>query len=247
MIMVHVPAGEFLMGSDLTRDAGAHESEEPQHKVYLDEYWMGRYPVTNRQYQTFVQAMVTSSPFHWQNGKIPGGLEDHPVVNVSWDEAVKFCQWASQVSGQKIALPTESQWEKAARGTDGRIYPWGDQPPDKSRCNFDRKVGTTTPVGKYSPAGDSPYGCADMAGNVWDWVADWYDEKYYGNSPNRNPSGPASGRYSVLRGGSWNSYDWLLRSAYRYRHPPDTRYNYNGFRCVCSPDPGILVAGMLGF
>ena len=111
-------------------------------------------------------------PAHWREGKIPQGKDHHPVVNVSWEDARSFCQWANQVTGQALCLPTEAEWEKAARGTDGQIYPWGNQPPEDKLCNFGMNILDTTSVGSYSPQGDSPYGCADMAGNVWEWCDD---------------------------------------------------------------------------
>ena len=156
--LVRVPAGEFLMGS-AAGDKVAFSDEMPQQTVYLDEYLIGKYDVTNAQYAAFAQATNRS----WS---MPAGKENHPVVNVSWDDAVAFCQWASQITGRRIQLPSEAQWEKAARSTDGRLFPWGNDEPNASRLNFNSYVGDTTPVGKYSPAGDSPYGAADMAGNV---------------------------------------------------------------------------------
>ncbi|MBN2547727.1 MAG: SUMF1/EgtB/PvdO family nonheme iron enzyme [Anaerolineales bacterium] len=247
MELVHVPAGPFLMGSSpeqvqrAVREMGADEKylkdEQPQHTVELSEYWMGRYPVTNRQYQAFVQATNRTAPRHWKGGKIPAGKEQHPVVHVSWHDALAFCQWASQASGQAVRLPTEAEWEKAARGTDGRTFPWGEERPDEKRCNFGGKVGDTTPVGRYSPQGDSPYGCADMAGNVCEWVADWYDKGEYAQRAQavpRDPQGPQRETFRGLRGGSWGSSDNDVRSANRVDYPPVITYYYDGFRCLRS-------------
>jgi serine/threonine-protein kinase len=178
MEFVLVPAGEFLMGSDPAKDKYANDDEQPQHVLTLPDYYIGKYPVTNAQYAAFVQATGHEAGDKWLKkgwlsaGKIqfPSGGEDHPAIYVSWHDAVAFCRWASQQSDYLIRLPTEAEWEKAARGTDGRIYPWGNQPPTAELCNFRRGVGDTTPVGKYSPQGDSPYGVADMSGNVWEWA-----------------------------------------------------------------------------
>ena len=218
---VTVPAGEFTMGSN---DSG---DEQPIHQVYLSEYQIARHPVTNAQYELFVKANSYAAPKHWKNKKIPPGKENHPVVNVSWKDAQTFCAWAG------VRLPTEAEWEKAARGTDGRKYPWGNEPPTEELCNFNSNVGDTTPIGSY-PKGASPYGVLDMAGNVWEWVNDRYGGKYYSVSPSVNPQGPASGTRRVLRGGSWYLDDDLVRSAYRYVINPDYWDNYDGFRCVRS-------------
>jgi formylglycine-generating enzyme required for sulfatase activity len=218
---VTVRAGEFTMGSN---DYGG---EQPIHQVYLSEYQIARHPVTNAQYELFVKANSYAVPLHWKNGKISAGKENYPVVNVSWKDAQAFCAWAG------VRLPTEAEWEKAARGTDGRKYPWGNEPPTEELCNFNRIVGGMTPVGRY-PSGASPYGVLDMAGNVWEWVNDWYDEKYYSVSPSVNPQGPASGTRRVLRGGAWNYGDNYVRSAVRDFVGPVNWLKYSGFRCVRS-------------
>jgi formylglycine-generating enzyme required for sulfatase activity len=175
----------------------------------------------------------------WEAGgfgqrEAPDGWEEQtrhpnrPVVNVTWYEAAAWCAWA----GGK--LPTEAEWERAARGTTGRKYPWGDQEPDESRANYEMKIGNPSPVGLF------PGGAAiertdcihDMAGNVWDWVGDWYGEDFYRKSPGANPTGPDEGQFRVLRGGSWGNHTMGLRAAYRDRYEPDDRFDYVGFRCV---------------
>jgi formylglycine-generating enzyme required for sulfatase activity len=226
---ITIPAGTFLWGSDPSKDLMAAADETPIREIYLSTYQIMRMPVTNAQYKVFVDVTGHRTPEHWYGKEIPGRRANHPVVNVSWRDAVAFCTWAGG------RLPSEAEWEKAARGTDGRIYPWGNQPPDEQHCNFNRNVDDTTPVGSY-PAGAGPYGAMDMAGNVWEWVNDWYEENYYSISPGSNPQGPATGRFRVLRGGSWFEVgDNYLRSAHRYdNHPAFWSYD-NGFRCVRSP------------
>ena len=238
MEFVRVPAGVFLMGSDPIKDKHARLEEQPQHTVSLDEYLIGKYPVTNRQYLAFMQSTKRKPPVHWVSNKMPIGKESHPVVKVGWQDAWDFCEWAAKISGAPVCLPSEAEWEKAARGTDGRIYPWGDQSPDAQRRNFNFNVKDTTLVGNYSPQGDSPYGCADMAGNVWEWVADWYAGDYYKNSPDSNPGGPSDGDYRILRGGSWDfSNDISVRSAIRIRIVPAMTFDDYGFRCARRPLP----------
>ena len=232
MAFVHIPAGHFQMGSP---KGEGDADEHPQHKVHLDEYWMGKAPVTNQQYQAFVRATGREAPDHWKKGNIPEGKENHPVVYVTWQDAVDFCAWVSEIGSQKVCLPTEAEWEKAARGTDGRKYPWGNEKLTKSLCNYGGLLsGNTSPVGKYSPQGDSPYGCVDMAGNVWEWMADRYDSGYYTNSPSGNPQGPTSGQRRVIRGGSWNNFGYDVRSANRNWEGSSYYGNYLGFRCARS-------------
>ena len=217
--VVFVPAGEFTMGSK--PEVGDYD-EQPEHKVDLDGYWIYQTEVTVAQYRAFCQATDRSMPdvpsWDWK--------DDHPIVNVTWDDAAAYAKWAG------AALPTEAQWEKAARGTDGRMYPWGNE-WDVAKCVSGVEL---APVGSI-PAGASPYGALDMAGNVWEWCADWYGS--YAAAPAKNPTGPANGTSRVLRGGSWNYYVASNpRCALRYYCGPSYWLNFFGFRCVVlSPGP----------
>lgn len=228
MAMVYVPAGEFLMGS-MDADSQASSDEKPQHKVYLDAFWIDRTEVTNAQYNECVQTgACTASRYA---GDSSFNAYNQPVGGVSWSEAQAYCQWAGR------QLPTEAQWEKAARGTDGRIYPWGNQAAtcDYAVMNVGNgngcSRGAAWPVGS-KPKGASPYGALDMAGNVYEWVADWYDDKYYADSPYRNPPGPSSGTARVSRGGSLDRDAQVMRGTCRNGLPPDLWSLALGFRCA---------------
>lgn len=220
--LVKVPAGEFAMGG-LEIDKNAAANEKPEHKVKLDDYLIGKYDVTNAQYAVFAAATD-------RNWKLPAGKENDPVVNVTWDDAAAFCQWASQVSGRKVSLPTEAQWEKAARGTDGRFYPWGNQAPDNNLLNFNLKISTTTPVGQYSPAGDGPYGSADMAGNVLQWTSTRAASYPYKADDGRED--PASRGPRVYRGSSYTDPAHAARASVRAWQPPTFSNKFLGFRIV---------------
>jgi len=237
--MVYVPAGEFLMGSE---DEDAFDDEKPEHTVYLDAYWIYQTEVTNAQYRQCVDEGECDVPSNVDQFNNPD-LDDHPVVYVSWFDADAYCQWAGG------RLPTEAEWEKAARGTDGRKFPWGDTGVTGEKANYcdvnceyewldesqDDGYKRTAPVGSY-PDGASPYGALDMAGNVWEWVGDWYDEDYYSQSPSINPQGPDSGEYRVLRGGSWSGNGRGLRASARGWYYPEVGDGF-GFRCFRSPEP----------
>lgn len=232
MEFVNVPAGEFWMGSD-ENDQTARADEKPKHRVYLDEYWIGKYPVTNRQYAWFINETNHKKPEHWNNEQIPFNKEDHPVVFVSWYDAERFSKWLNQKCNKSFKLPSEAQWEKAARGKDGRRHPWGNESPQKNLLNYNMNVGDTTPVSSY-PQGASPYGVMDMAGNVWEWVWDWYENEYYKRLISNNPKGPKIGEFRVARGGSWFYVEFGIRSTLRYWVTPSLmRYNF-GFRIVIS-------------
>jgi formylglycine-generating enzyme required for sulfatase activity len=215
--MVLVPAGEFWMG----RDDG-NDDEKPRHRVDLDVYYIDRYEITNELYQHFMEATRRVAPLFWSQGHLNGASQ--PVVGVSWDDADAYCRWAGK------RLPTEAEWEKAARGDDGRSYPWGEQ-WDSSRANSkESQRNGPAPVGSY-PSGVSPYGAHDMAGNVWEWVADWYAP--YTPEAKTNPKGPDTGDKKVIRGGAWNgSYTSWLRPSFRYAQAPAALSYGIGFRCV---------------
>ena len=224
MEMVLIPAGSFLMGID-----GNDLDQRPQHEVYLDAYWMDLTEVTNTQYLACVDAGGCKPPGEAQYYR-EQALGSHPVAYVTWQDARDFCQWAGK------RLPTEAEWEKAARGTDGRIFPWGNTPANERLANYDDNVNKTTPVGSYT-AGASPYGLLDMAGNVWEWVNDWYSIDYYRTSVRENPAGPDQGDRKVLRGGSWFSLvDIVLRTHIRKKRAPEIRDYGTGFRCAFSAE-----------
>jgi formylglycine-generating enzyme required for sulfatase activity/calcineurin-like phosphoesterase family protein/energy-coupling factor transporter ATP-binding protein EcfA2 len=242
--MVRVEAGEFTMGGKEYGD------EKPIHRVYLDEFMMGKYPVTNEEFKVFMEEGGYSSEKYWtkegwkwkEEEKISGpgywydgkwNRPNFPVVGVSWYEAAAYAGWLSQKTGKDYRLPTEAQWEKAARGTDGREYPWG-KDFDKKLCNsYECQLGRTSPVGIFAK-GESPYGCLDMAGNVWEWCSDWFDQDYYKNSPDKNPMGPKAGSGRVLRGGCWLYVARSCRAAYRDDGRPAGRAYGVGFRLLRS-------------
>ncbi len=241
--MVFVPAGEFLMGKDEGDD------EKPLHKVYVDAFFIDKYEVTYAEYAEFVEAGGYSNKSYWSEEGWSWKEENYitepaywndstynqpnyPMVGINWYEAEAYTRWCGK------RLPTEAEWEKAARGTDGRRWPWGED-FESDKANI---IGTedgyeyTAPVGSY-PLGVSPYGCYDMAGNVWEWCADWYEAGYYANSPSENPKGPDSGSSRVIRGGSWFNYLEFSRCADRNYNFPNYRNNILGFRCVLSVAP----------
>lgn len=247
--MILVPAGAFSMGRDRdelvedcrhtgigdTQCRGHSKDEGPRRRVTLQAFHIDRFEVTNADFERFVEAsgyrttLERDSPDaaqSWRTAAHSSGRAKHPVVFVSWHDAHAYCAWAGK------RLPTEAEWEKAARGSDGRRFPWGDE-WDSTRANGERTLKTTSAVGSY-PRGASPYGVEDMAGNVWEWVADWYDESYYRRGPEVDPPGPTEGTARVIRGGSWRGDSFFLRSSYRVGGTPDSRADYIGFRCARS-------------
>ena len=240
--MVKIPAGTFLMGSDKKVDRNAYQPEFPQRKVYLDAYEIDKYEVTTVQFLKFVLATDRKPLIDWQyeGGNFQETMASHPVMHVSWFDADAYCRWAGK------RLPTSAEWEKAARGEDGRIYPWGNEPAGLSRANFGR-TGLSGPVrdrperlllyppiisvDKYDNA-VSPYGVFQLAGNVAEWTADWYDPHYYKTAPDRNPKGPEKGTQRAFRGGGWIDSTPSVRPAQRNGTDPNTKMNWLGFRCA---------------
>ena len=215
-ILVRVPEGDFVMGDGT-------EGDNPEHRVWLDAFYIGLFCVTNGQYARFVREGGGRAPDNtlWQRPE----RQDHPVVNVSWEDASAYATWAG------LSLPTEAQWERAARGPLGLTYPWGqDFAPDRC-CFFQNKGpgGMTVSVGAHAE-GVSGYGTWQQAGNVWEWCSDWYDSDYYKASPQSNPQGPDSGDLRVNRGGSWDYSAGNCRAAVRDRLAPGVRCRNLGFR-----------------
>jgi formylglycine-generating enzyme required for sulfatase activity len=217
-ILVYVPEGEFTMGANYQPSdlygSPSFSDNQPQHTVTLDAFWIDQTEVTNRQYTECVSAGECAPPVSIKSrtrSSYYGNPEfdNYPVIFVDWNKATTYCSWAGR------RLPTEAEWEKAARGEDAFIYPWGNEAPNDSLLNYNSPVRDTTEVGKY-PNGKSIYGAYDMAGNVWEWANDWFGSFYYQNSPASNPLGPTSGETRVLRGGSWYFEDGSLRSIFRY-------------------------------
>jgi formylglycine-generating enzyme required for sulfatase activity len=226
-----IPAGEFTMGSE-----NGNKDEQPIHRVYLDDFYMDIYEVTNALYKACVDADGCTvpkdnssrlNPIYYGNSK----FDDYPVVFVDWYQAQAYCTWRG------ANLPTEAQWEKAARGTDGRTYPWGEG-INCSKANYSNCVSETTKVGSYTGV-LSPYGIYDLTGNVFEWVEDWYAWSYYENSPSSNPLGPSYGENRVLRGGRHYDDGDLVRSANRSYRAPDYNYFDTGFRCAKNVNPEV--------
>jgi len=227
--MVLVPAGAFTMGSP---EGIGPADEHPEHNVYLKDYFIDQYEVTVERYQRFMTEEKRETPEYWEQVDLRRDARK-PVAGVNWQEAHDYCRWAGK------RLPTEAEWEKAARGADKRIYPWGDFAPNSSTANFGKDskfenvyADRLKDVGTYE-RGKSPYGAYDMGGNVLEWVQDWYGERYYQNSPRENPLGPPSGDYKVFRGGSWNDFvPRNLRTSIRDWYKPKDGSLSLGFRCA---------------
>lgn len=227
--LVFVPAGVFWRGSD-DSDLQSRQGEKPMQAIYLDAFWIDQSEVTNAMYAGCVREGACTEPSQTSSHRNmfyygQAAFDEYPVIHVSWEDAERYCSWAGR------RLPSEAEWEKAARGVDGRIYPWGNEPASGRLANYDNQVGDTTRVGSY-PAGASPYGVLDMSGNAAEWVADWFDMQYYLSSRVINPDGPETGQFRVQRGGSWLSQSYAIRSAHRLWNYPDLSFEGIGFRCA---------------
>jgi formylglycine-generating enzyme required for sulfatase activity len=257
--IVRIPASDFTLGSSRKLDAKAHEDEMPAQQLHVTDYFIMRYPVTNAQYDQFVRETEHRTPLFWKNGVFPTEKAEHPVIGVSYYDAIAFCSWAAQVTGLPIRLPTEPEWEKAARGTDARLYSWGND-WKKDACNIaEEKIKSTSPVGQFSPQGDSPYGVADMGGNVQEWCSSLFGPYPYDPTDGREAhvydlhnqdllpklletgctsmpeSDEASLGKSIIRGGSWREARFQARCSYRSWAAPMHRSDDTGFRCCYEP------------
>jgi sulfatase modifying factor 1 len=232
-----IPAGSFLMGCGADRDALSQDSERPVHRVWVDEFMLAAYQVTNADYARFVESTgCPAAPFAGDPN-----LNHHlihprqPVVAISWHEATRYCEWLSASTGKHFRLPTEAEWERAARGgRENELYPWGDAPPQAlpdyaERCARYWKTGSE-PVGEGEANG---YGLYNMCDNVHEWCSDWYSAEYYAISPERNPRGPETGERRASRGGSWRHHIKMSRCAARSSIPPQFQYADYGFRVAC--------------
>jgi formylglycine-generating enzyme required for sulfatase activity len=256
---VKIPASDFTMGSKRSLDIEAHDDELPAHVLHVSDYFIMKYPVTNAQYYQFMQATGYRAPLFWKDGAYPTEKANHPVVGVALQDALAFCAWAGQVTGLPVRLPTEPEWEKAARGPQIRVFPWGDEWKN-GLCNIrEEKINGTTPVDQFSPQGDSPYGIADMGGNVQEWCSSLFGSYPYDPADGREEyvyileesdlmpkiwgtgttslieSAEASTGKAVIRGGSWRESKFQARCAYRGWAAPMHRSEDTGFRCCYEP------------
>jgi len=232
MILVYVPAGSFIMGDSAVHAQSECEQvatgcntitfsdEAPAHKVNLNDYWIDQTEVSNAMYTACVQAGKCTS-----NGM---GSDSTPAVYVTWEDASKYCAWAGR------RLPTEAEWEMAARGTDGNIFPWGNSPASCSLANSAGCLGHADGVDSYSDVA-SPYGALNMAGNVWEWVADWFNAGYGSDASQTNPKGPPPTNLKVIRGGSWSNPDGYMILTGRGSFNPKSKFGTIGFRCAANP------------
>lgn len=236
MVMVYVPEGIFTMGTDY-----GYSYEQPAHKVFLDSFWIDKTEVSNSQYANCVSAGYCGMPL-WNGGYNPRYYSesknaDFPIVRVDWNDANSYCEWGGR------RLPTEAEWEKAARGTDGRLYPWGEESPSCDFANipncgfkFSGNIFDLSSVYNYADSA-SPYGALNMIGNAWEWVADWYDETYYSDSPNSNPKGPSSGLFKLIRGGSIDQSASAVNRTWAGPDSYSSAVYMSGFRCAKDVTP----------
>lgn len=245
MKLVLIPAGKFEMGSPPSEE-GRFDSEGPVHQVYLDAYYIAEKEVTVEQWRKFIE----DTSYNWNKWSLlkeyaPG--DNYPIIFTTWADTQEFCRWLSKKEGKTYRLPTEAEWEKAARGgQEEKKYPWGDERPDGSQCNFadkntdfywsdknaDDGYVFTAPVGSFPPNG---YGLYDVAGNAWEWCQDWFDFDYYKNSPTKNPKGPSTAIDRAIRGGSWCNDNTIIRCAFRGYILPDVPSHLRGLRLAMDP------------
>jgi sulfatase modifying factor 1 len=219
--VINIPAGEFLMGCDV----GA-ANERPVHRVFVDEFAIGRFAVTNELYRSFIEDTGHAQPPGWTDSRF--NHPEQPVTSVCWFDATVYCEWLSKKTGKLYRLPTEAEWERAARaGLEGKLYTWGDESPQHQPNYSELWVNGPERVGQRPANG---FGLYDMSENVHEWCSDWYDERYYFNSPSSNPQGPATGMRRSSRGGSWRHQIKITRVAARSSIPPEFRYADYGFR-----------------
>jgi len=231
--MASIPAGEFVMGSS---DEKAKSNENPSHSVYLDSFYIDKFEVSFKEFEEYLAANPKQYPTitGWVDRKARPDMLNKPVFGFQWKRCKKYCEWKGK------RLPTEAEWERAAKGIDGRNYPWGNEPPDDKRANFGnccfiQKGSVLSPVDSFDN-GKSAEGVYNLGGNVAEWVHDWYDKKYYKKSPYKNPKGPVKGKHHVIRGGAWNSLPVYLRSSSRYGDSDAKDYYGIGCRCAKSAD-----------
>jgi formylglycine-generating enzyme required for sulfatase activity len=223
--MIVIPAGEFLMGC-----AKGAENERPVHRVFVDQFAIGRFAVTNRLYRMFIDDTNHQPPPGWNEPRF--NHPDQPVTSISWFDAIAYCEWLSKNTGKLYRLPTEAEWERAARGgLEGLLYTWGDQAPQDQPNYSELWLNGPERIGQRPPNG---FGLYDISENVHEWCSDWYDEHYYSSSPSTDPQGPANGTRRSSRGGSWRHQIKIARVAARSSIPPEFKYSDYGFRCALS-------------
>jgi len=227
--MVRFPAGEFMMGSEPGKGL---KDEQPRHKVYLDAFWLDRYEVTGGDFAAYLEANPEEHPTitGWWGREPRPDMVDRPVIGLTWQRCRNYCRWRDK------RLPTEAEWERAAAGLEGRTYPWGEAPPTPERANFNKccfiRKGEVLHEAGSLKQGKTPEGVYDLAGNIAEWVYDWYDKTYYSSGVYKNPRGPETGTHHVIRGGAWNSLPDYMRSSRRYGY--DDAKDFYGIGCRCA-------------
>ncbi|HET7442626.1 MAG TPA: formylglycine-generating enzyme family protein [Terriglobales bacterium] len=222
--LIRIPEGWFLMGSEIGQD-----TERPVHRVWIDSFFLAATQVTNAQYARFLNATQTAAPPFWTDPNF--NHSQQPVVAISWFEATSYCDWLRVQTGRRFRLPTEAEWERAARGgVEGKLFRWGNEPPQSLPDYHQRWKTGPEPVARYAP---NPFGLYDICDNVHEWCSDWYQPDYYAASPDRNPQGPETGTRRASRGGSWRHHIKVARCAARSSIPPQFQYADYGFRVAC--------------